>query len=108
MVEEKTEKGACITFLNVTLDTVKIEARLPQDKLDWCLLLVRTNQGRSNITVCQLDSFTGLFNFACWVVAPGRAIPQKTIQPKRGLEKKTISLQDLSTKSTTPEASLLP
>ncbi len=45
VVEEKTEKGACIAFLGVGLDTVKMEARLPQDKLDQCPLLVRTYQG---------------------------------------------------------------
>ncbi len=41
VVEDKTVKGACIVFLGVTLDSIKMEARLPQDKLDHCLLLVR-------------------------------------------------------------------
>ncbi len=72
VVEEKTEKGACIVFLGVTLDSIKMEARLLQDKLDHCLLLVREYLARSHIMVSQLESLTGLLNFACRVLAPGR------------------------------------
>ncbi len=41
VVAYKMEKGACLAFLGVTLDTIKMEARLPQDKLDTCLTLVK-------------------------------------------------------------------
>ncbi len=44
VVAEKTKKGQCIEFMGVTLDTVKMEARLPKDKLHRCLILVRTYQ----------------------------------------------------------------
>ncbi len=49
VVDNKMKKGACIVFLSVTLDSIKMEARLPQDKLDHCLLLVRTYLARNHI-----------------------------------------------------------
>ncbi len=72
VVEDKTEKGACIVLMGVTLDSIKMEARQPQDKLDCCLLLVLEYLARSHIMVSQLESLTELLNFACQVVAPGR------------------------------------
>ncbi len=65
VVEDKMEKGACIAFLGVTLDSIKMEANLPQDKLNRCLLLARTYQVRSHIMLNQLESLTELLNFAC-------------------------------------------
>ncbi len=88
VVEEKTEKGACIAFLGVTLDTVKMEARLPQDKHDRCLLLIRTYKGRSHISVSQLESLTGLLNFTCQVVAPGRPFLRRLYSLKEGIQRR--------------------
>ncbi len=65
VVAEKTEKGNCIAFLGMTLDTVRIEALLPRDKLDKCLDLVRNYKDRKHISVIQLENLTGLLNFAC-------------------------------------------
>ncbi len=42
VVCEKMESGTCIIFLSITLDTIKMEARLPQDKLAKYLRLVNT------------------------------------------------------------------
>ncbi len=33
IVVDKTEPGSCLVFLGITLDTVKMQARLPPDKL---------------------------------------------------------------------------
>ncbi len=70
VVCEKTESGTCIIFLCITLDTIKMEARLPQDKLAKCLRLVNTYRGLNKITINQLESLTGLLNFACKVIHP--------------------------------------
>ncbi len=88
VVEDKMEKGACIVFLGVTLDSIKMEARLPQDKLDHCLLLVREYPARSHITVSQLESLTGLLNFACRVVARGRPFLRRLYRLKEGMKKR--------------------
>ncbi len=86
VVVEKTEKGQCIEFLGVTLDTVKMEARLPRDKLDRYIILVRTYQSRGHITVSELESLTGLLNFACRVVAPGRPFLRRLYNLSAGMK----------------------
>ncbi len=68
--------------------TVNMEARLPQDKLDQCLLLVQTYQGRSHITVSHLESLTGLHNFECWVVGPGRPFLRRLYSLKEGMKRR--------------------
>ncbi len=72
VVADKMKKLACIAFPGVTLDTIKMEARQLQNKLDKCLTLVKNYRSQSHISVSQLESLTGLQNFACRVVAPGR------------------------------------
>lgn len=63
-----------ITFLGIELDTVKQEARLPQDKLSKCLEIICEFLHRKKVTLKELQSLCGLLNFACQVVIPGRAI----------------------------------
>ncbi len=87
VVEDKMDKGACIVFLGMTLDSIKMETRLPQDKLDCCLPLVQEYLARSDITVSQLESLTGLLNFACRVVAPGRPFLRRLYRVKEGMKK---------------------
>ena len=88
VVAEKTEKGRCIVFLGVTLDTIKMEARLPTDKLERCLALVTNYQKQQKITVSQLESLTGLLNFACQVVVPGRPFLRRLYSLKEGMKKR--------------------
>ncbi len=87
VVTEKTEKGNCIAFLGVTLDTVRMEAWLPRDKLDKCLDLVRSYKDRKHISVIQLESLTGLLNFACQVVVPGKPFLRRLYSLKEGMKK---------------------
>ncbi len=72
VVCEKTQSSTCIIFLGITLDTINMEARLPQDKLDKCLYLINTYRCLNKISIKQLESLTVLLNFACKVVHPGR------------------------------------
>ncbi len=60
-----------------------MEARLLQDKLDKCLGLVQTY-----ILVSQLESLTGLLNFACRVVAPSRPFLLRLYSLKEGMRKR--------------------
>ncbi len=50
-VIEKIEKRNCIAFLGMTLDTVRMEAQLPRDKLDKCLDLVRSYKDQKHISL---------------------------------------------------------
>ncbi len=85
---EKTEKGNCIAFLGVTLDTIRMEARLPRDKLDKCLGLVMSYKDRKHISIIQLESLTGLLNFACRVVVPGRPFLRRLYSLKEAMKKR--------------------
>jgi hypothetical protein len=84
MVQEKTESGKCLIFLGIELDSVNMQARLPQDKLAKALNLVHTFQSRPKITVQQLESLVGVLNFACSVVALGRPFLGRLHQMLRG------------------------
>ena len=49
-----------------------MEARLPPNKLVKCLDLITGFLRRRKVTLREIESLTGLFNFACTVVIPGR------------------------------------
>ena len=78
LAEEKLEgPTTSLTFLGITLDTVTMEARLPDDKLeDLRGMLSNLRQGRS-ITAANLDSFLGKLAFAASVVIPGRTFTRR-------------------------------
>ncbi len=88
VVLEKTESGTCLTFLGITLDTVKMEARLPQDKLLKCLRLVRSYRQLQKISIKQLESLTGLLNFACRVIRPGRPFLHRLYNFMEGIRRR--------------------
>ena len=68
-----------LAFAGIELDTVLIEARLPQEKLDKCRDLLSTFLRRRKVTLQEIQSLTGLLNFACLVVVPGRAFLRRLI-----------------------------
>ncbi len=70
IVVAKTKKGSCLLFIGIELDSKTMQAQLPQEKLES---LVKHFQTKYNIFVMKLESLTGLLNFACKVVIPGRA-----------------------------------
>ena len=75
IAHEKT-KGpvTALQFVGITLDTINMEARLPEDKLQKCKELLTDFHNRWKLTLRELQSLTGLLNFTCSVVFPGRAI----------------------------------
>ncbi len=88
VVADKTEKGNCIAFLGVRLDTIRMEARLPRDKLNKCLGLVRSYKGRKHISVIQLESLTGLLNFALRVIVQSKSFLKRLYSLKKGMKKR--------------------
>jgi hypothetical protein len=70
---EKTVNATTdITFMGLELDSITMEARLPQDKLVKLRTLLATISKRRKVTLRELQSLLGLLNFCCQVVIPGR------------------------------------
>jgi len=85
---EKTEYGWCLTFMGLELDTRLMRARLPQDKLEKCRNLVHKYTKEGKIQVRQLEALTGLLNFACKVIVPGRAFLRRLYHLMWGMKKR--------------------
>lgn len=62
----------CAPIHGIDLDTVKMEARLPDDKLSALKVLLQDNIHRKKIKFKDLQSLLGHLNFACRVIKPGR------------------------------------
>ena len=80
IAEEKTVgPHTVLQFAGITLDTVKQEARLPDEKLQKCYMLLHDFYKRRKVTLKELQSLLGLLNFTCLVVVPGRAFLRRMI-----------------------------
>ncbi len=78
IAEQKTEgPSQVIEFLGITLDSQKMEARLPADKLSRLSTDLNSWQTKTSATLQELQSLIGTLNFACKVIAPGRAFLQR-------------------------------
>ena len=73
-----------LQFAGITLDSVRQEARLPEDKR--CALL-QNFQARRSVRLKELQSLIGLLNFTCLVVVPGRAFLRRMIDLTKGVNK---------------------
>lgn len=74
-----------MSFMGITLDSVRMEARLPDDKLDRARALLRHFQDKRSCTLQQLLSLIGFLNFACMVVTPGRTFLRRLINLSVGV-----------------------
>ena len=75
-----------ITFAGIELDTEKLEARLPIDKVIKCRTLLTTALGHNKMTLREIQSLIGVLNFACRVVKPGRAFLRRLINTTLGIK----------------------
>ena len=74
-----------ITFLGIILDAVRMEARLPDDKLLKARALFLEFTRKQKVTLKELQSLVGVLNFACSVVVvPGRAFLRRLIDLTMG------------------------
>lgn len=88
IAEHKTDgPSQVIEFLGLILDSKKMEARLPNDKLERLKNDLFSWETRKSTTLKELQSLIGTLNFACKVVPPGRAFLQRMIQLTRGITK---------------------
>ena len=76
-----------LQFAAITLDSALFEARLPEDKLAKCCVMLHNFYTRRTVTLKELQSLIGLLNFTCTVVAPGRAFLRRLIDLTKGIQK---------------------
>ena len=65
--------------MGLELDSVRMEARLPDDKLEKVRLLLRSYKKYRKIKLQSLQSVIGLLNFCCIVMRPGRCFLRRLI-----------------------------
>ena len=66
-----------LDFLGILLDTIRMEAQLPDEKLDRVRQRVREWLGKKNATKREILSLVGLLQHAAKVVRPGRTFVQR-------------------------------
>ena len=88
MAPEKTVgPSQIISFAGIELDSILMEARLPQEKLVKCQALISAFLKRRKVSLQEIQSLTGLLNFACSVVVPGRAFLRRLIDLTLGVKR---------------------
>ena len=86
-----------IEFMGIILDSVRMEARLPQDKLIRINQLLDSFKNRRSVRLVELQSLIGTLQFACKVVVPGRTFLQRAINLTRGVPSRSFFLQSTAT-----------
>ena len=85
IAQEKTVgPDSTLQFAGITLESVLPKARLPVDKLHKYRMLLRTFHKRRKVTLRELQSLLGLFNFTCSVIVPGCAFLRRVIDLTNG------------------------
>ena len=88
IADEKTVGPVtCLQFAAITLDTVNMHTRLPEDKLERCRGLLMEFYNKRSVTLKELQSLIGLLNFAYLVVLLGRAFLRRMIDLTKGVRK---------------------
>ncbi|KAL9974355.1 hypothetical protein ACROYT_G011379 [Oculina patagonica] len=74
-----------LEFMGIVLDSVRMEARLPDDKLVRIKDMLQSFTQRRSARLVELQSLIGTLQFACKVVVPGRTFLQRVINLTRGV-----------------------
>ena len=78
---KKTEgPSTSLEYLGIILDTIKLEARLPKDKILRIREIIESFSKRNSCTKRELLSLLGHLNFACRVILPGRSFVSHLIK----------------------------
>ena len=86
LAPEKTAgPDTVLQFAGITLDSVKGEARLPDEKLQKCRVLLHNFYKRRTVKLKELQSLIGLLNFTCQVIVPGCAFLHRLIDLTKGV-----------------------
>ena len=79
-----------ITYLGIELDTIQQSSRLPDDKLIDLRIQIQELLHHAKVTLKELEEVVGHLNFACKVIASGRAFPRQFCETSRGYYNHTI------------------
>ena len=73
-IEQSKLEGpdTCLTFLGIEIDTDQLQLRLKHKKLVDLKALLAAYMGHISIPMKEVERLTGLLQFACKVVRPGR------------------------------------
>ena len=74
-----------LEFMGIILDSDKMEARLPLDKVERIQASLASFESRQSCTLKELQSLIGTLNFACKVVPPGRPFLQRMVELTRNV-----------------------
>lgn len=74
-LSEKKVEGptSCLEYLGIILDTQKMEARLPREKVTRIIEFIHTIIQKRSCTKREILQLLGHLNFACRVILPGRS-----------------------------------
>ena len=87
MAPEKTFGPATtLPFAGIEFHSVSFEACLPLDKIDKCLGLIANFLTGKKVALKDIQSLTGMLNFACSVVVPGGAFLRRLIDLTVGVQ----------------------
>lgn len=92
MAEGKTEgPTTCLTYLGIELDTLRMQARLSQSKLDEMRQLIMAWKSRKHASLKELESLAGQLNFAAACVMPGRIYTRRIFRQIARLRAQLVS-----------------
>ena len=74
-----------LEFMGIELDSTRMEARLPEDKLQRTRDLLTSFAKRRSVRLVELQSLIGTLQFARKAVVPGRTFLQRMINLTRGV-----------------------
>ena len=83
--EKTVGPDTVLQFAGITLDSVRKEARLPDEKLQKCRMLLHNFYKRRTVKLKELQSLIRLLNFTCQVIVPGRAFLRRLIDLTKGV-----------------------
>jgi hypothetical protein len=87
LAADKTEGPAqCLTFAGIELDTLKMEARLPREKIVKYQAAISDAAKKKKITLRDLQSLIGCLNHCCYVIPTGRAFLRRLIELTIGVK----------------------
>jgi hypothetical protein len=88
LAEDKTvEPVQILIFLGIEFNTLKMELRLPSRNISEIKIMLELFMHVRKVTLRQLQSLIGLLNFACQLIAPGRAFCRRLIDATCGVRK---------------------
>lgn len=78
-LDDNKEEGPSevLTFLGIEIDSVRMEVRLPQEKLGELRSTLKRWRGMKSCCRKDLESIVGSLNHACKAVRPGRAFKRR-------------------------------